>query len=414
MIGAEGKGDFLVTRNIILRLGAGAAFLVALGGLSAAPQQVKTVIVIALENHNWTQPANQFGAKVEQIYKNPNAPFINSLVDGSANAVIDGATVKISQQVAYATAYHNALATADGDNPHIHPSEPNYIWAEAGTNFGVASDNDPHSSKGPTVQETQQHLAALLTKAGKTWRSYQEDIDLSSNDAGQLTNIPLPKDRWTIPLVSFAGIFAGGPPNAYNGSDQYAYATKHNPMAFFIDSNGDEVTTLKNPVAANYAPLQQLAGDLENNSVANYNWITPDLYNDMHSTLTGGYKGLQDDAARVKQGDDFLSKLVPLIMASQAYKDGGAIIIWCDESERDGDPGDNADRFDHTIPEIVISTLAHANVNGVPYASSVNYSHSSDLRTMQEIFHVGPYLADAANATDLSDLFQPGTIPQKP
>ena len=43
----------------------------------------------------------------------------------------------------------------------------------------------------------------------------------------------------------------------------------------------------------------------------------------------------------------------------------------------------------------------------------LTYTHSSDLRTMQEIFHVGPFLGDAANATDLSDLFDSGAIPKK-
>jgi hypothetical protein len=115
-----------------------------------------------------------------------------------------------------------------------------------------------------------------------------------------------------------------------------------------------------------------------------------------------------------------VSRVVPEIMASKAYKEGGAIIIWMDESEPDGETGDNADDFNHAINEIVISPLAHENVNGVPYASSIPYSHSSDLRTMQEIFHVratqgsSPYLGDAANATDLSDLFQPGVISSRP
>ena len=407
-----------MTRKALSWIAAAGILALVLGGLvaaaqKAATQQVKTVFVIALENHNWTQPANQFEGRFQQIYKNSNAPFVNGLVDGAASTAIDGAMVKISQQVAYATAYHNALATTAGDNPHIHPSEPNYIWAEAGTNFGVVSDNDPHASRGPTVQDTAQHLAALLTKAGKTWRSYQEDIDLTPNDAGQLTNVPLPKDHWTVPLESFAGVFASGFSNVYNGSNQYAYGTKHNPMAFFIDTNGDEITTVTNPAGANYAPLQQLMADLKSNAVADYNWITPDLYNDMHTALSGGYKGLTGDAANIRQGDDFLSKIVPAIMASNAYKNGGAIIIWCDESEIDG-ANDNRDDFGHTIPEILISPLAHANVNGVPYASSVNYTHSSDLRTMQEIFHAGPYVADAANANDLSDLFQAGVIPKQP
>jgi hypothetical protein len=40
--------------------------------------QIRKVFVIALENHNWTQPANQFTGPIQQIFQNPNAPFINS------------------------------------------------------------------------------------------------------------------------------------------------------------------------------------------------------------------------------------------------------------------------------------------------------------------------------------------------
>jgi hypothetical protein len=154
--------------------------------------------------------------------------------------------------------------------------------------------------------------------------------------------------------------------------------------------------------------------DLANDTVADYNWITPNQYNDMHTALNGGYLGLTGDAANIKQGDDFLKQIVPAIMASNAYKNHGVIILWWDESESDGVSGDSADKFDHTIGEIVISQHSHKNVYGVPYASPVNLTHSSDLRTMQEIFRVGPLLGDAANAEDLSDLFAPGSIPNKP
>ena len=109
------------------------AGLAAIGSTSTSAQEVKTVFVIAMENHNWTQPANQFTGGIQQIYQNPNAPFVNALVNGTAVEIIDGAEVNISSQVSYATAYHNVLSTPNGNNPHIHPSEPNYIWAEAGT-----------------------------------------------------------------------------------------------------------------------------------------------------------------------------------------------------------------------------------------------------------------------------------------
>jgi hypothetical protein len=133
----------------------------------------------------------------------------------------------------------------------------------------------------------------------------------------------------------------------------------------------------------------------------------------MHTTLSAGYKGLTGDAAKILQGDDFLRQVIPVIMASKAYKENGVIILWWDESESDGITGDNADAFDHTVPEIIISKHAHKNEHGIPYASTVNLTHSSDLKTLQEIFHVEPLLGDTANATDLSDLFQPGAIPKK-
>ncbi|HWG51325.1 MAG TPA: alkaline phosphatase family protein [Candidatus Acidoferrales bacterium] len=388
------------------------ALVAATGSIKAGAQEIKTIFVIAMENHNWTQPANQFSGNIQQIFHNPNAPFINSLVDGTGFALVDGKVINISKQVAFATNYHNVLATPGGSNPHIHPSEPNYIWAEGGDNFGVFNDNDPFATAGGTEQNTTAHLVTLLTNAGKTWRSYQEDIDLTTV-GGQLTNVPLPREQWTVPLRSLSGTFAPGSFNQFNGSNQFNYAAKHNPMVFFTDSSGGNDPSTANPLRLQYAPLQQLFADLANNTVADYNFITPDQFNDQHTTLAGGYKGLAGDPAKILQGDDFLRQIVPVIMASKAYKERGAIILWWDESEQDGVAGDNPDDFNHTVPEIVISPRAHKNVNGIPYASPLNFTHSSDLRTMQEIFRTaGPFLGDAANAIDLRDLFDEGAIPK--
>ena len=96
--------------------------------------------------------------------------------------------------MAYATAYHNVLATEGGNNPHIHPSEPQYIWAEAGTNFGILNDDDPYKDNPPNAQTTVQHLSGLLQNAGVSWKSYQEDIDLTTSN-GKLINLPLARER---------------------------------------------------------------------------------------------------------------------------------------------------------------------------------------------------------------------------
>jgi hypothetical protein len=173
----------------------------------------------------------------------------------------------------------------------------------------------------------------------------------------------------------------------------------------FLGTNGGNNNTPSNPQARNYAPLQQLSNDLAANTVARYNWITPNQFNDMHSALSGGftYNGVHytGDQAAIAQGDNFLRQVIPMIEASQAYQNNGAIVVWWDETENGDDPA-------RTQGEIIISPDAKGNA----YTNNIRYTHSSDLLTMQEIYGVGPCLRDACNATDLSDLFRAGSIPQ--
>jgi hypothetical protein len=362
---------------------------------------INTVFVIDMENHNLTQPAGDTAAP-QQLLGNPAAPYLNSLMTpGNPNAA----------QTSYASEYHNVLATPSGNNPSIHPSEPNYMWQEAGSNFGVFNDNDPYANNGANVQNTI-NLSGLLQNAGIPWKSYTEDIDLAKNTQGQLTGTVLPQSQWTVPLTSFSGTSTAYT-NPYNGSNQYNFAAKHVGQLFFTATNGGNDPTPSNPEAKYYAPLQQLQTDLANNTVARYTQIIPNQYNDMHTALTAGftYNGVHytGDAAAIAQGDNFLAQVVPQIMASQAYKNNGAIVIWFDETE-----GTNANDFNHTLAEIVISPLAKGNA----YNSTLNYTHSSDLKSLQELFGVsgpnGGFLGDAntPGTNDLSDLFQPSALPE--
>jgi hypothetical protein len=345
---------------------------------AAHASTVQTVFVIALENHNFTQPSSVTAP--QQLFGNPAAPYLNSLVTpGNPNAAM----------ISFASNYTNVPPQPAGSPSGagaVHPSEPNYIWSEAGQTApnGVRTDGDPTAANGNILPSTVPSLsAALQTKFGAAtgWRSYQEDVQLSSS-------------------VQTSAHGTNGPVNAYNGSTQFDYAVKHNPQAFFTATNGPSN-------ASNYAPLSQLQTDLNNNSVAKYNWITPNQFNDMHSTLNGGfiYNGVHftGDAANIAQGDNFLSIIIPQIEASAAFQNNGAIVIWNDETE--GETAANFSQF--TSTEIVISPLAKGNA----YDSTINYDHSSDLKTWAELFGVGAP-GDAANplVADLSDLFVAGAI----
>ena len=124
---SSGKNLKMQSLRLMPRWAEVAAFgglLVASTALTAHAAPIQTVFVIAMENHNWTQPSGSGGPA--QIFGNPAAPFINSLVGGTATAVIDGSTVNISSQTAYANAYHNVLATPSGSNPtQMRPSHSN-------------------------------------------------------------------------------------------------------------------------------------------------------------------------------------------------------------------------------------------------------------------------------------------------
>src|SRR5262249_43355800 len=151
---------------------------------------------------------------------------------------------------------------------------------------------------------------------------YQEDTNINYS-----TGQALPQSQWTVPLTNASGTFASGT-NPYNGSNQYDFATKHDGQLYFNATNGGNNATTSNPEVSHYAPLQRLQADLANNTVARYNLITPNQHNDMHSALTNGftYNGVHytGDQAAIAQGDNFLSMIVPQIMASQAYKNNGA------------------------------------------------------------------------------------------
>jgi len=271
-------------------------------------QPIKTVFLILMENHNWSTITPSA------------APYINNtlLAVGS-----------------HAEQYFNA--------PGIHPSLPNYLWLEAGTNFGISDDNAPSSNH----QGTTSHLVTLLKNANITWKSYDEDI---SGTSCPLTNVS-------------------------------KYAVKHNPFVYFDDVT-NALSTTSAYCIAHVRPYTELATDLNNNTVASYNFITPNLCNDMHD-------------CSVTTGDTWLATNVAMIMNSTAYQQGGVIFITWDEGESSQGGADGP------IGLIVLSPKA----KGAGYKNTIHYTHGSTLRTIEEIFHLTPLLGDAANATDLSDLF---------
>ena len=306
---------------------------------NAQMSKVKTVWVILMENHNWTGDNAGAAFGDPDLKDNLRAPYVNgTLLDTSAHA----------------EQYFNP--------PGNHPSQPNYLWLEAGTNFGVLADTQPGD---PRNFLTHKHLVRLLEDAGISWKAYPEP------DFGSpvFDNCPLDFSNFDVEHLAFV---------------------------YFNDVNHG-----LNPESAecirHVRPYYELATDLANQTSARYNFIVPNVCHD-------GHEGVSPcDALESKdntlRGDTWLKQNVPLILNSAEYKRGGALFIIWDEAEDDGAFSDGPIGF------FLLSPFAKGEGKAA-YTNYIHYDHSSTLRTLQEIFQVGPLLGAAANANDLSDFFK--------
>ncbi|HEY2952595.1 MAG TPA: alkaline phosphatase family protein [Verrucomicrobiae bacterium] len=304
-----------ILRRILVAATSCLAFLLARGSASAAAHtNVQAVFIIVMENVSWSE-----------IKGSPSAPYINTT---------------LLPMSSWCAQYYQP--------PGFSSSLPNYLWLEAGTNFGITTSPLPASAQ---ISSTN-HLVTQLDHAGISWRTYQENI--SGNDCPTNTNVP--------------------------------YVAWHNPFLYFTDI----AASASNCIAHN-RPYPELARDLTNHTVARYNFIVPNLCNDMHGDAV-----CPTAFDRIRTGDNWLATEIPRLMNSAAYSNQGAIFLTWDESTLPGSPA-------VPIGMIVTSPLA----KGGGYVSTNRYDHGSTLRTMQEIFGLRPFLFGAATAASLSDLFQP-------
>jgi len=307
----------------------------------AQMSKVKTVFVIMMENHNWSGNNSGTAYNDPDLENNPLAPYINN---------------ELKKRSAHPQQYFNP--------PGNHPSQPNYLWLEAGTNFGVLADTQP----GQPQLTTTNHLVSLLTNAGISWKVYAEQ------DYGnpEFTGCPL----------------------------DFTYLdVEHLPVVYFNDVN-DGLNPNSAVCTAHVVPYSHLATDIKKaNSTARYNLIIPNLCHQGHEGVTPCDP--KEPGSNTLRSDQWLKNNLPVILASDAYKDGGAVFVIWDEAE------DTAPYGDGPVGLFLVSPFAKGGGRR-EYSNEIHYDHSSTLKTIQEIFGLTPLLGAAADPAtqDLSDLFK--------
>jgi phosphatidylinositol-3-phosphatase len=351
------------------------------------------VFLIVMENHHY-----------DQVIGNTDAPFINSYAQSA-----------------------NLAANYYGVG---HPSLTNYLEIVGGSNFGVENDNSPdwhnHSCKpnivthspsyegapnvcpiagfgldaatpavddfnegappyaplyndpldaAPTVAMT---IADQLGHAGKTWKSYQENLPPYGAD-----NVD-----YSDGLLSEVGAQFAHLPKLY--------AVKHNPFVYFANIQEHDLDHV--------VGFSELYQDLDRGHVPNLAFIAPNQCHDQHgrgSTEVGSNCVYDPDpstsdlnADLTAQADAALQNLVTAIKSSHAWREGqNAIVVVWDENDYSGKPN-----------QVVTIVDTNYGVKGV--TSTVKYNHFALLKTLEAGFGLG-YLNHAGdkNVPLMSDLF---------
>ena len=273
-----------------------------------------------------------------QVYASSDAPYINNT---------------LMTTYVYASNYVN----------DVHPSEPNYVWLEAGNNncgdHSFTTDNDPSTSNSTASLD---HIVNYLGRVGKTWKSYQEN------------------------LTGSCGISSSG-----------EYAAKHNPFVFFQDVVG----SYSSPSASclsHIVDYGNLATDLASGNVADFTEITPNLCDDGHDCGNSSVESFLQSST--------MQSVFNYVLDASHH---AVLVVDWDESEST-----------NVHPMLVIappSTLASG------HNVTTQVDHSSFVRSIQEIFgadpsHIDPttgaafsWLRSASSASDLSSFFAPAQFP---
>jgi phosphatidylinositol-3-phosphatase len=281
------------------------------------------------------------GGCVGQVAKTPPPAGQSSVAFGHVFIVVEEnhnySDVVASSAMPYLNSLANQYGLATNYYANAHPSIPDYFMMTTGQLLTLIDAETPQ-----TFPVSDDNVVRELIAAGKTWKSYAEDL----------------------------------PNVGYTGGDSGKYAVRHNPLAYMTDVQNNSAQV------QNLVPFTQFAVDLPTANLPEYSFIVPNLCNDAHD-------------CSLSTADAWLKTNIAPVIASPVFQKDGLLIIVFDE----------ADTLDLTsggghVAAIVVSPLSKSG-----YKSIAFYQHQSLLRLTLEGLGVTKLPGDAASAPAMWEFF---------
>jgi len=275
-----------------------------------------------------------------QVAKTPPPPA-QSVRFGHVFIVVEEnqnyANVVASPSMPYLNSLANQYGLAANYFANGHPSIPNYFELTTGQTLTLIDALTPHS-----FPVSEDNVIRELIAAGKTWKSYAEDL----------------------------------PAIGYTGGDTGNYAVRHNPIAYMTDVQNDPTQT------KNLVPFSQFAADLPTANLPDYSFIIPNLCNDAHN-------------CSLNTADNWLKTNIDPLIKNPLFQSDGLLIIAFDESANDDTDGGGR------IAVVLISPR----FSKAAFQSTTLYQHDAALRLMLEGLGISALPGSATTAPTTWDFF---------
>ena len=301
-------------------------------GNAASVPQLQHVFVVVEENQSY-----------DDVIGNPDMPYLNQL------------------------AAHGGLARRYYAN--THPSINNYFYMTSGNRGTSLPGFSADVFKGIVSGE---NIADLLTKHGKTWKAYAENL----------------------------------PGTGYVGDNNGLYAKRHNPFAFYKTVVNDNAPAGKNQ-RDNIVSFHQFSEDWKSGHLPSYSFIVPNLINDAHNNPHTNHGAACRDPESLRQADHWLEQnLKPVIETDSFHKDSLLIVLFDEACDR-GSKADNhysASKNNGGGGRIPV-VLVGAGIATDGCVSDTTFHHESTLRLSLKVLGINEFPGEAATALDMGEFF---------
>ncbi len=242
-----------------------------------------------------------------------------------------------SSSMPYLNGLMNQFGLATEYFANTHPSIGNYFMLTTGQI--LTNDDSQTPSSFPVSVD---NVVRQLLAAGKTWKSYAEDL----------------------------------PSVGYTGGNSGNYYVRHNPLAYLTDVQNSPTQQ------QNLVPFTQFTTDLASGTLPNYSFIVPNGCDDAHDCGLG-------------VADNWLKTNIDPLIKNPLFQNDGLLIIAFDESANDNIDGGGR----------IAVFLISPRFSKVAFQSTTLYQHETALRLMLEGLGVSVLPGTATTAPTTWDFF---------